>query len=500
MVSQEDIQKEIELIDEKWENLSARNGLFGNLLRSVSIANIRSIDETIEFTWPVTVIGGSNGSGKTTVLQICSTAYSQEKGGRYYKLGDWIRNALLGETPAVQGNADVSFSFWDGTSSFHVPYQPARTRWGYPRRGNPQRHTEFIGIANFAPRIEKKDRVHVFRAKLEIQASEEMDFDSIKRISKILGVGYSAVKIQKVGVPKGKWSDSFPQIQRGCNIYSEPHMGAGEQKVIRLVQYLEKLPKKSLILLEEPEITLHPDAQSGLAWYLMNLSRRQGHQIIVATHSPNLFETLPAQSRVLLIRDSNKVEVLHNASYLRVARELSGSIKTNHDIVFVEDPAAEIFLQEILRRCARKLFETSCIVPIGNTDDVYRMVSSFRKKGVRAVGVRDADTGGDKAQYLFSLPGNAFPEKLLLSSDNLVRAEKFVNGIQESFALAETQGLGRSGSDQVKEIFKALSKELGLDPEKLADRLILAWFSDEENSRKAKKLAEEIEVAFDDNP
>jgi predicted ATP-dependent endonuclease of OLD family len=38
-------------------------------------------------------------------------------------------------------------------------------------------------------------------------------------------------------------------------------MGAGEQKVVRLVQELERLPARSLILLEEPELTLHPDAQ-----------------------------------------------------------------------------------------------------------------------------------------------------------------------------------------------------------------------------------------------
>ncbi len=496
MIPQEDIEKEIELIDEKWGNPSARDGLFGNILKSVSINNIRSINGIIEFTWPVTVIGGCNGSGKTTILQICSTAYSQEKGGRYYKLGDWIRNALIGETPAVRENASVSFSFWDQTPSFPVPYKPSQTRWGYPRRGNPQRYTEFIGIANFAPRIEKKDRVHVFRAKLEVQASKAMDFDSVKRISKILGVGYDAVKIQQVGVPKGKWSDSFPQIERGSSIYSEPHMGAGEQKVIRLVQFLENLPRKSLVLLEEPEITLHPDAQSGLAWYLMNLSRRKGHQIIIATHSPDLFETLPRQSRILLIRDSEKVEPLHNASYLKAARELSGSIKTNHDIIFVEDSAGESFLQEILLRYNKKLLDNSCIVPIGNTDDVYRMVNSFRQKKVRAVGVRDADIGGDKNQYLFSLPGNEAPEVLLLSEGNLQRAEKLIDGISKSFEFAKSQSLGKIGSKRIKEIFKVLSKELNLSPEALGDRLTIAWLSESENASKAKILAEEIEMAF----
>ena len=101
----------------------------------------------------------------------------------------------------------------------------------------------------------------------------------------------SSGTMHTVGLPKGDWTDNLPQVRRGESTYGEPHMGAGEQKVIRLIQALEAAKPRSLILLEEPEITLHPDAQKGLAWYLMSLARRKGHQIIVATHSAALFET-----------------------------------------------------------------------------------------------------------------------------------------------------------------------------------------------------------------
>lgn len=137
-------------------------------------------------------------------------------------------------------------------------------------------------------------------------------------------------------------------------------MGAGEQKVVRLISTLEALPEKSLVLLEEPEISLHPDAQRGLAWYLMTLGRRKGHQIIIATHSTDIFEALPSKARVLIVRDKEgKPEILHNVKYLTAARELSSQLRTNNDLILVEDPVAKIMLQEAFRRHGRDLLDSA---------------------------------------------------------------------------------------------------------------------------------------------
>ena len=256
MATHADIDKEVTGINAKWENPEARNGHFGNTLKSVHVLGVRGMSASLEFSWPVTAIAGTNGSGKTTFLQLCSAAYVSPAGGRHYKIGDWVRNALPDETPAFSGGSSVSFSFWDEQPNVVIPYQKDRTRWGYPRRKNPERLVQFFGITTFAPRIERKDQLHAFRSRMEVKASAAFSAPLLQSISSILGATYPEGTMHTVGLEKGPWKDIMSQVKRGSHVYAEPHMGAGEQKVIRLVRALEELTPRSLVLLEEPEITL----------------------------------------------------------------------------------------------------------------------------------------------------------------------------------------------------------------------------------------------------
>lgn len=494
MANQGQIDAEITRINEKWENPQARNGLFGNILKSVAVNGVRGLSASIEFSWPITAIAGTNGSGKTTLLQLCSAAYAGQQGGRIYKIGDWVRAALGEETPAFSEGSSVSFSFWNDHPTVSIPYQKDRTRWGYPRHGNPVRNVDFFGITTFAPRIERRDRLHVFRSKLEVKGTTKFNADLLESISTVLGVPYPEGNMHQVGLPKADWSDLLPQVKRGKHVYGEPHMGAGEQKVIRLIQALEALEPRSLVLLEEPEITLHSDAQRGLAWYLMSLSRRKGHQVLIATHSEDLFETLPSEARVLLARTKAGVTVVPRPPAIAAARELSGIAKTNKDLILVEDLVGRTFLCEILRRFDKKLLANCSIVPVGNTNDVYRMVGRFRGEGVRAIGVRDPDIGDAPADGIFSLPGDLAPESLLLSEKNIEAAEDLLNGIGEAFEKAKLAGLKLAGSKWAKAVFPALAYEIQVPQEVLSDRLTLAWL--DKNKQEAAKLVVGISKAL----
>lgn len=498
MATKDQIDSAIGRINEVWSNPQARDGRYGNILKNLGVRGVRGLTLDLEFPWPVVAIAGTNGSGKTTLLQMCSAAYVKHGSEtRNFKLGDWVRGALGNETPALADGASVTFGFWPaGLAPVDIPYRKEDTRWRYPRRNNPSRNVEFVGIASFAPRIERKDRLHVFKTQIGVQRSEDFSAELLRSLSSVLGRSYDEGRMNTVGLEQGTWEENLPQVRRGEFIYGEPHMGAGEQKIIRLLNSLEAIPAKSLILLEEPEITLHPDAQVGLAWYLMSLSYRKGHQIVVATHSTDLFETLPQQARLLLVRRPNGVDVVPRAPRLAAARELTGVAMANKVLIFVEDLAGKLFISEILRRFDRGLFNGASVIPVGNTDDVFRLTRSFREEGCRAIGVRDADIGDAPTLGVLSLPGNEAPESLLLSEENIRNCDEgALDGITLAFDRSRAAGHGKAGSARAKAILPALASEMGFDVEKLSDRLVDTWIRS--NPTASQELVAKIHRALD---
>ncbi|MFN8314747.1 MAG: AAA family ATPase [Cyclobacteriaceae bacterium] len=57
--------------------------------------------------------------------------------------------------------------------------------------------------------------------------------------------------------------------------------------------------EKLLILIDEPELHLHPRLQKQLADYLWQISsRKDGHQVFVTTHSPIFFKNCVGKNGV----------------------------------------------------------------------------------------------------------------------------------------------------------------------------------------------------------
>ncbi len=83
-----------------------------------------------------------------------------------------------------------------------------------------------------------------------------------------------------------------------CNLRD---VGIGVSQVLPVLVVAYFAPPGSTVILEEPEIHLHPLAQSILAELFVEVSRKRGVQFIVETHSEHLFrrmQTLVAKQQV----------------------------------------------------------------------------------------------------------------------------------------------------------------------------------------------------------
>lgn len=65
-------------------------------------------------------------------------------------------------------------------------------------------------------------------------------------------------------------------------------VGFGVSQVLPVIVLLYYVPKGSIVLMEQPEIHLHPSVQSGLADVMLSVARRRDVQIIVESHSEHL--------------------------------------------------------------------------------------------------------------------------------------------------------------------------------------------------------------------
>jgi predicted ATPase len=65
-------------------------------------------------------------------------------------------------------------------------------------------------------------------------------------------------------------------------------VGFGVSQVLPVVTLLQYVPRRSTVILEQPEIHLHPLAQANLADVIINAAIHRGVQVIVESHSEHL--------------------------------------------------------------------------------------------------------------------------------------------------------------------------------------------------------------------
>lgn len=132
--------------------------------------------------------------------------------------------------------------------------------------------------------------------------------------------------------------------------YSEAFAGSGEMAVVRLVQEVLKAPDYSLIILDEPEVSLHPGAQERLTNFLLEEIKRKKHQVIITSHSPSIIKNLPKEAIKVLYQNPNGGRFLVKENLL--PEEAFFHIEFSHDNkkrVYFEDKLAKEIFHQVLK-------------------------------------------------------------------------------------------------------------------------------------------------------
>lgn len=162
--------------------------------------------------------------------------------------------------------------------------------------------------------------------------------------------------------------------------YSEAWAGSGEFAAVQLVTAIESASEKSLVLLDEPEVSLHPGAQRRLLDYLARKSKTKRLQIVFATHSPVLLEELPASAiKVLELHPISGRVVLRGQSSSSAEAFVALDHRFQRRSVLVEDALAREIVLRALRTGGALLVDAVDVKPIGGGASMIRtrLIPSF---------------------------------------------------------------------------------------------------------------------------
>lgn len=130
-------------------------------------------------------------------------------------------------------------------------------------------------------------------------------------------------------------------FRRGAE-YSEAFAGSGEIAAVRLVTEILNAEPYSLILLDEPETSLHPGAQRAVLRFLLEQIKLHKHQVVLSTHSPEFLNGLPDNAiKVFEDNGSGLARVLPQSSPSAALIRL-GKVPSQKVRVLVEDELAAL--------------------------------------------------------------------------------------------------------------------------------------------------------------
>lgn len=199
--------------------------------------------------------------------------------------------------------------------------------------------------------IEEKSASYLYygRDKIEEKLNRELNKDEVELVSYVLGRTYK--KIEIIAHTFFKNSGKTVRLSHSDIRYSEAFAGSGEFAVVMLVLGVLQAPPNSLILLDEPEVSLHPGAQERLMKLIISEVAKNNHQVVLSTHSPAIIRHLPpnAIKTLRLNENTGKVALVSQSLSPDDAFYYIGEPSASKLTIIVEDKLAKSIVERALK-------------------------------------------------------------------------------------------------------------------------------------------------------
>lgn len=311
---------------------------------------------------------------------------------------------------------------------------------------------------------------YTYYGKRKVKSIENLTSEEISIVSSILDKNYAEIKIMTHSFYK-RWGDSiyFKLENVKTNTfkgnYTEAFAGSGESAVVKLVHQVFQAPNGTLVLLDEPEVSLHPGAQKRLLDFLLTQTMEKGLQVVLTSHSPAIVEELPKEAIVLLHQAPDGTFSPKCSIEPNLAFQYIGHTNIQKPKILVEDSAA----RELLISCL-KLYDENAVNSV-NVSYHAGGAKDLIKESVMLSRLRTEDT------YIM-LDGDMhfcdIPNEKEISYAELDETIRKITGfdIKNLGFVADSRKENKQHEDEKREYLLYLSKHLFFFPAKVPEEIM----------------------------
>lgn len=371
-------------------------------LEEIYIEKTRHLEDvTLSFPSNITCISGENGTGKSTILALIACKHSKKspgyrdneyfffEDGEYYTMSTFMKKTIH----------DTFSDEWKVNYTVLTHSEDGRERADgtkvYERSSRYQ--------TNYGWRFENKHRfkrpLFYWRWKDNIPSLENpsiakrlSDFDLAANQTYIEGLQTSLRYVfddHTIDIePLSRTNDNpFTTVFKWTD-HSTYNSASGKDKTIRLLALLYRIQNKSIVLIDEFEIGLHPKIQVSLLKEMRSIAERKRLQIILTTHSRDIIAVTKPEERIHLSNINGSIEIYSQPSEQFIFSDISDEKLE----IFCEDEVAQLWLEEIIKfNGQRSLLNNITFLPIGSCSEVINhSKATFRNSGF-FISVLDGD-------------------------------------------------------------------------------------------------------------
>jgi predicted ATPase len=460
-------------------------------LDSLQYNELRGFENgSIQFKPGITAIVGGNGVGKSTLAHATIEVLG---GAVEYGTNSFSRDRLRGSQLVA------SVAGFDAVSqvSLHIDHSGTKTRLATAIEG------EFVWFdpSQLAMMIQNQVRSDSnFNDLLEAAGRRVSSRDELSNANFIVGKDYSKLEVWEI-VDYGTLPVlPYFRVHVGDVTYGAENMGRGELALLSALWMLNRLQKRTILAIEEPENYVSSRSQNAFMDLVARACVEKELWVVVTTHSPVVIQNLPKEHIILLNSDGASSRVVPSPSVHQVAAILGGGTSYNV-LLLTEDECASSFALALCEFADDDLWRQLSAVAMGGKTEIEKVLGALPKPARWLnvlVGVYDGDIRNEKRLPLHwrtvFLPGELAPEDLLRSA---------VDSDAGRDMLAEFHGVSldniRIALEAVRGVdchdwLEGFSESIGPDKKTVTRSLVRAWCT--QNSKAAKAFVDELREAI----